>query len=923
MNEEFLSNNPDIICGDGLNRSAIIIAKFLYTNSKIYKKDIIKLMNNDEELMLIDDSKKIKIIEGLQKYGLLYVETEETDLGIKNKVYYKGMQPVIDYIIARELSKCIIDEKVDKIDKNINLAIIKLCALILFEENEIFLPDIKKLDMDVYTLEEAACYAIVNANPLKTIIIKDRICKLLLRSPNNMRMILNNIIIPCSRIQDHPLGAETLNSILLNYENMASRDKIWSLPEFLGCDKIKITQDIIINSENPIYFLDKDDKYNELPLVYAWLLTSVDNMKLYFYRNQLMNWAMLSPHEFILLLNKISEINDTQLLEQIYGISMCLCYKTKNYDIVKEILNIIEKNFFLKGKIKTYDFQIRTYIRDIAELSFKLHIINKEQLKRYLPPYNCNKKMKLNLKAAEEGTRMSGYSAIDYDLARYVLCDHISYRFFEDYNYCNEEDYEIKLQDVFSKDELLKYRKDFEKNNEFQEALNSLENNTLENKILLNYYETELYDYEKDNKEIGDALDNIFEDTDKELISEEKDIFKSKKIEFLKEEGKKVKKYDLSETGFIISAAYQYLLECGWSESDFYGKDKIDSEIRSSYYSATHGAKSSVMSFVEKYIWCFRNEIMGYLADHLLINKKDISKGYNYFEIDDVLDPISEYEQNKDGNDELQEGFIQEDIFENIGILNIEEIIKWIKSKDLNINLSKWIAIKDKYLVLNRYDCFTNIRNNLECTMWISSGIISKKDIKYLQDNIDNKQQKLYMILNNPDEFSEYTDSDGSRTPFEIINFDWNHIIESYFTNISLLENSINRYKIYKTYESAYNVHTEFNEIHYKIPSKKIRDMLNINNNREFEYKNNNEIVAIYEKNNKSWDDHHNILVVDTKKLNEKLNENNETLIWFIRIDKELNSLGKEKYLKIDDRNTILIVCWFDGEELKINYIKE
>ena len=79
------------------------------------------------------------------------------------------------------------------------------------------------------------------------------------------------------------------------------------------------------------------------------------------------------------------------------------------------------------------------------------------------------------------------------------------------------------------------------------------------------------------------------------------------------------------------------MLECGWNEQEFWGKDKIDSEIRSSYYYATHGSRSSVMSFVEKYIWCFRNEIMGYLADHLMANQKDIFKGYNYLDIDDVL----------------------------------------------------------------------------------------------------------------------------------------------------------------------------------------------------------------------------------------------------------------------------------------------
>ena len=928
MNEEFLANNSDIICRDVLNRSAIIIAELLYTNSKIYKKDIIQLMNNDDELSLIENSKKTKIIESLQKYGLLYVETEEIDLGIKKEVYYKGMQPVIDYIIARKISRYIIEGKFDKINEKINRTILKLCALILFEENQMFLPDIQELDIELYILEEAAYYAIANANPLKTIIIKDRVCESMLRSPNNMRKILNNIIIPCSRIPNHPLGAETLNEILIKYVDMASRDKIWSLPEFLRSDKIKITQEVIINSENLTYFLDKDDKYNGLPLIYVWLLTGVDNMRLYFYRNQLMNWAILCPNEFILLLNKISEINDIQLLEQIYGISMCLCYKTKDYDIVKKILNIIEEKFFLRDKIKTYDFQIRTYIRDIAELALKLNIINEKQLKKYLPSYNCDEIIKLNLKAAEEGNRMYGYSAIDYDLARYVLCDHISYRFFEHYNECNEEDKEIKLQDVFSKEELIKYKKFFAGNSEFINALNSFENNTLENKILLNYFElTSSYD-KKDNKEkeFEHTLDEILvpiENVDEEQRIEEKDVFNSKKIEFLKKEGKSIRKNDLSESEFIISAAYQYLLECGWNEGEFYGKDKIDSEIIGRYYHATHGARSSVMSFVEKYIWCFRNKIMGYLADHLLINKKEVSKCYNYFEIDDVLDPITEFEQKNNGNDALQEDFIQEDMFENIGVLNIEEIIRWIKSEDLKINLNKWISIKDKYLVLNRYDCFTDIRNNLECTMWISSGIINRNDIKYLQDNIDNKQEKLYRILNNPEEFSEYTNADGSRTPFEIINFDWNDTKEEYFTNISLLENSINRYKIYKTYESAYNVHTEFNEIHYKIPSRRIRNMLNINNNVEFEYKNNEETVAIYEKNNKSWDDHHNILVADAKKLNKKLNENNEILIWFIRLDKELSSLGREKYTKVNDRNSLVIVCWFEEGKIKINYIKE
>lgn len=922
MNAEFINSNSDVFCQDILNRSAKIIAEYLCNNNKIYKSDIRQLMDKDEELKLIDDSKRMKIIESLQKYGLLYLEIEEFDLGLKREAYYKGMQPVVDFIIASKLAMNIINKKYDEINYKQSNTIWKLSALILMEEKEIFLPDINELDVNSHTLVEAAFYAIVNANPLKIMNLKGRICDVLLKSPNNMRTILNNIIIPCSRIPNHPLGAEMLNEILLNYSDMASRDKIWSLPEFLRDDKINVTQGVIINKENPIYFLNKDDQYNGLPLIYTWLLTSVNNMNLYFYRNQLMKWALLCPNEFILLLNKIDKINDVQLLEQIYGIAMCLCYKYKNHDIIRKILHIIERNFFLDNEIKIYDFQIRTYIRDIAELAFKINVINKEQMQKYLPPYNCKKNIKLNLNAAKEGNRMSGYSSINYDLARYVLCDHISDRFFDRYNCYNEEENEVQIQDVFSKEELEKYKKHFAGNNEFENAINSLNKKNLENRILLKYIENKPYEDEKNDKENEKILDYIFEDINKDTINDEKDSFEIKKIEFLKEEGEKIKINNLCECEFIISAAYQYLIDCGWNEAEFYGKNKIDSEIRYKYYHATHGAKSSVMSFTEKYIWCFRNKIMGYLADNLLSSKKEKLKYYNYFEIDDVLDPITEYEQNNNGKDEIQNNLNEKDIFGDIGNINNEEIIRWIKSENLSIDLNKCIAIRDKYIVLNKYDSFVDIIKNLECTIWVSSGIINKEDIKYLQDNIDNKQENLYRILNNPDGCSEYTNSDGSRTPFELINFDWNNIQERSFNNISLLNNQINRYKIYKTYESAYNVHTEFNEIHYKIPSKKIRDMLNINNNTGFEYKNNDETVAIYEKNNKSWEDYHNILVADAKKLSEKLNENNEILVWFIRIDKELNSLGKEKWPKIDDRKSIFVVCWFDEEKLKINYIK-
>ena len=96
---------------------------------------------------------------------------------------------------------------------------------------------------------------------------------------------------------------------------------------------------------------------------------------------------------------------------------------------------------------------------------------------------------------------------------------------------------------------------------------------------------------------------------------------------------------------------------------------------------------------------------------------------------------------------------------------------------------------------------------------------------------------------------------------------------------------------------------------------------MKINNNDGFKYKSNEEIVSYYETNNKTWDDTHDILVVkqDIEKVLEK---DGEKLIWLFRIDKTLNSLGREKYKDVYDKNSILGICWRENGEFNINFVK-
>lgn len=927
MNKEFIKENKEILCEDPISRSARIIVDYLYKNEKISKNKIIEFMNNDDELNSIINSDKFKLIKALQKYKLLDSEIFEEEFGKKKEYYHKGMQPVVDYIMAINLSNEILNEQHEEINKqNIRMSVWQLTALILLEENDLYLPDFNKLGVRNNILERAMYYAIANANPLKANNIKNKIRKLMLESPENMREILNKVIIPCAKIEAHPLGTGFLNDILNTYEFMAERDKVWSLPEWLENDKFAITEELIINEENPKYFLNKNDRNDGLPMIYSWLLTRTKNMELYFYRNQLMKWAIICPKEFILLLKKFSIVNDIQILEQLFGIAMCLAYKNGTTEIVEEILKICDNTFFDGKNIKIYNFQIRTYIRAVAEKAHKIKILNKKELKKYLPPYKCEKEIQLCKDAAERGNRMGGYEIIDYDLSRYVLCDFLDYRFFDHFGE-NKFSEDAKLEYVFSKNELIERSKDFQDNEEYKDALASFENEPkLEINIEYDVGQSQNSSTKSNNNRIQlleDVIDSIGEEN---ILPQKNDImnwmYGKETKEFLKKEAKKIGLEDMTSTQFILSSAYQFILNCGWNKEETY---IIDSEIIGYYHKATHGAKSGTMCLAEKYIWCYRNEIIGYLADNLYKNKDENKKYDNYAEIDDVLIPVSELEQNNKDEKEFSKKILVEDIFYDKKLNSIEEMKKWIQDDRIELNLDKWIYIEndecDKYITLDSFNSFSDIKNELKCNMWISAGIIKEDDMLYLKDSIKTNQEYLYNFVNGTDSISEYTITNGAKTPFEIVNFDWFKQAESQWINISLKHNKINRYNIMKAYESAYNTHTEFVEVHYKIPSYKVRKLMRINDNEEFKYKYNDDVVAFYETNNKSWNDFHDILAVK-RDLEELLRKDNEKLIWFFRIDKELSYIGRKRYNDIYDVNTTVGICWFENEKIVINILK-
>lgn len=89
--------------------------------------------------------------------------------------------------------------------------------------------------------------------------------------------------------------------------------------------------------------------------------------------------------------------------------------------------------------------------------------------------------------------------------------------------------------------------------------------------------------------------------------------------------------------GWVIAAAYQYLVDHGYEPDVFVGPigekgyrlGGIDRRISGSFGSADHGSQSTVMTVAEKYVWCARNEICGFMADRIPVFTSSWQNGTN------------------------------------------------------------------------------------------------------------------------------------------------------------------------------------------------------------------------------------------------------------------------------------------------------
>ena len=373
-----------------------------------------------------------EIVTHLDNYGVLHCYCEHgTGISPDKYYYYPGIQGYFDYASAITLLDRY--EKPENIDfsehETMPTNTLNSLAIISIQKYGYLLTRNSSINSVIseWAIHELQFFALLHTDYATAEQFKARSLEIMSECAEGLIKITNHLVLPLARDCEHPLGVKLLDEFLGSFEKPAQRDILWSIPGYLNKSEGKRwDQDGSCEIEDAAYLLESDDTYNGLPVVYAWVLSSVNNNYRKLCRGRLMDWAQKVPEEFYKLFLKFSAVNDPQIISDLFSILMCLVYEGADNKLVKDVSGWILENILHPEKIDNHrDISIRYYCIAIVKRAEMLGILTSADLVHYLPPYTAtNNHITLN-KDALSGTRMGGYSAINYDLARYVLVDHI------------------------------------------------------------------------------------------------------------------------------------------------------------------------------------------------------------------------------------------------------------------------------------------------------------------------------------------------------------------------------------------------------------------------------------------------------------------------------------------------------------------
>ncbi len=571
-----------------------------------------------------------RALEVLRDYGLVDESFSPAQgLAAPVRLYGLAHRHIADWALARRLADEIVerlkrDERAEcpsGLEHRENVAI--LFAAMLGESGFFVTDDIWSTAPD--RAERWHLSALALLDPSKAAQRKSEVRDLLLRDTAANRDVLTLLVAPVARIPNHPLGPSLLDDALRSLP-MTDRDILWSVPPHL------------IGSGpwargGPLPFRDVDldgdaDEWNGLPLVLAWSCSSVVEATRRWSRERLALWGGARLDRMIRLLEHMAVADDPQVVEDVFvaALGAALATRPDDRDLIKLGLLVDDLVFSESPRIKTTDVIVLEAARVIVEraATFNPEFLS-SAVQRARPPYarSSTDWPAIDLVEAAEDAGLGGH-IVTGDLAWYVA-DRCFKHFTKPARSSPAQGDELPrtlkqalLEGKIAGPEVLV--KELREEHEFFES-GSDEYGPGAAAALRAFYST--YEEERAQQGTPTSREDFVLWTKAKLVN----LGEPRPPGEISGELRALLAHAESQVGKVVSPAAvrngmlaAVVRTWGWSEERFCGGNwegeptSIDRAILKRHPSATHGERSRVATFREKYVWLAVNILAGRMA---------------------------------------------------------------------------------------------------------------------------------------------------------------------------------------------------------------------------------------------------------------------------------------------------------------------
>jgi hypothetical protein len=346
---------------------------------------------------------------------------------------------------------------------------------------------------------------------------------------------------------------------------------------------------------------------------------------------------------------------------------------------------------------------------------------------------------------------------------------------------------------------------------------------------------------------------------------------------------------------------------------------------------ATHGSKSKVFTYEEKYTWLAVHYLQGYLSDYVPAKhwsgKREFIKDYS--QITDIPNPaesLIDIDTTVEKIKSKKEWVIKEVLSKELetGIDIKESITNWVNEEPI-FDLENWLSFESTdFQLLEANRKWTAVYNQTSlhdskqfCYSCISltACLVKKNDLPILQKIISDNPDSLHFITH-MDGLHASPRTDTYCNPTDIVWMNW--IEEDGTTETFYDSSSDNEKELVHTITEV--VQNGINgESYLTLPSKKVRELINCYELLDGELKNSSgKTLAFNHKlSDGSFRDNQEIVLVDTETLERVLTKAGYEICWFVELFKKKKPLKESLDKNFHVQRTRKYFVWNENSQKK------